>query len=324
MSDSGRPEGTEILGFKKLDFIVWSVLGSAFLTFALAGIFQSKYPYTEKYAKAAHYQAQCNKSAAAGYVPIDSDIVAAEDSKKTASTDHKADKEPEYPDYCDLAAQYRAATAAEYNTISSIATAIFTFFGMIFLWMTLIYTKGTLRAANDTNKTTQEIGRAQTRAHLFIESAEISAPKGGDIWPITNGATSVVISLKIRNLGNTVATNISLSGAFSVNTDESVFDLPIEPPLAPMPWVHPRMDEASPIMLVATKEGDQSVSINSGTSLVLCIAYKFEDIFGEEITHEIAFAGLLHELEFNDGRLAALRAVISDGIPKLASKESKR
>ncbi len=199
MSESNRGKRIKDLADCKPDIYVYSMLTGLVGLMALFWAIRSEYPYTDKSAQARYYQTQCNKSSAAGYVPFDRDIIAAKRELEAAEHYRKSYKKADYPDYCDLAAQYRAASAAESSSYGSWTSAILTLIGVIFLWRTLVYTRRTIEQ-------TRLMGGAQTRAYLSIENIKLIT--GIKPKEIVDAPRSIALHFDIQNTGLSPAKNV--------------------------------------------------------------------------------------------------------------------
>lgn len=232
MPTSNWRERTSALANWKPDIFVYSGLAAIAVLLLLFAIFRSEYPYTEKSAKAGYYQARCDDSAAAGYVALDRDIIAAKNNRKAADEYSEAEKKSDYPDYCDLAAQYRAASASEISSYGAIAGAALTFVGVMFLWLTLVYTKGALKAADGTlfqateatreARETRRLAERQMAADLrpfaHLISAHIAEVEDGDAGFLSRGARRQThkIIVDVKNVGRAIANYCYLSGTCSI------------------------------------------------------------------------------------------------------------
>ena len=66
-----------------------------------------------EHTKAEYYQARCADSIATGFLPLKEDASATVENQTASYAAENANQKAEYPNYCDLAAQYRSAAAAE-------------------------------------------------------------------------------------------------------------------------------------------------------------------------------------------------------------------
>lgn len=129
---------------------------------------------------------------------------------------HQLYCEPEQPDWCNLAAQYRSAAAAESSRSAAWTVALLTLIGVWLLYLTLRTTQQTLEqaiqannqagiateAARDTTFATREIGNAQTRAYLCAF---------GPSHPPTSALCRPFgVEIEVRNFGQTPARNCSI------------------------------------------------------------------------------------------------------------------
>lgn len=101
----------------------------------------------------------------------------------------------------DLIAQTEMATWAFWMLIATVAMAVLTGIGVVFVWQTL---EATRRMAADTNTMTEDtrkIGEAQTRAYLTVDSVKIVGIQPGKIPEII---------LVIKNTGNSPAMRVNI------------------------------------------------------------------------------------------------------------------
>lgn len=156
---------------------------------------------------AEYYHSKCEAQNPIGLPAEGQSVVsAAPKNHKKLPKEPKAKKEPDDPDYCDLAAQYVAARAAETSSYWAFLTFIATAVGVALLWLTLAATTKTLAqairatsAAENTNETTLKTGRDQSRAYINAFEARIyeHAPEA--------------ITLYIKNFGQTPARYFSVT-----------------------------------------------------------------------------------------------------------------
>ncbi len=122
---------------------------------------------------------------------------------------HETPKKPEKPNYCDLAAQYIAARAAESGSYYSLIGVWLTFVGVVSILITMKLTHSTLgqaisatEAAHNVTEVTRKIGDIQNKAYLGLKNFE-AHPKATDDDPrylaiIKNYGKSPAFHCKIR------------------------------------------------------------------------------------------------------------------------------
>lgn len=204
MSDSCRRIRTAIVTAWWLPIAIPVAL-SGFLTFGILwglGPPGSNLADKNKASDPNYYQSRCDQSVANGFLPLESDVVATARNKISAEAKSHAEYQPDYPDYCDLAAQYRSAAATESSRNSAWIVAFLTLIGVFFLWRTVVYTKRILEE-------TKEIGLSQTKAYLSISELSIGTAENGGAINFTaicdnsgnSPATKIEASLRVKLVG---------------------------------------------------------------------------------------------------------------------------
>jgi len=219
MSDCNRTKRTEVVDAK--DLAVWfygliTVLALMALYAAHTSYFSNEY----ESAKADYYQSRCDQSATSGFIPLESDVIAATRENEAAKAAGKGEQEPDYPNYCDLAAQYRSATAAEASRDAAWFVGFLTIIGVLLLWRTLVQTRKAVAGTEDATRAaqaavdeTRRIGEAQARCYCQITDVVLHIDMG-----------EVTFDLAISNTGQSPA--ISVGVAFecdAFNRDEPEF-----------------------------------------------------------------------------------------------------
>ncbi len=168
---------------------------------ALAGVSSDK----RKHIKAEYYEARCADSIATGFLPFTEDARATVEDQATGYAADKADQKAEYPNYCDLAAQYRSAAAAESSKKSAWFVVGLTAVGVFLLFLTLRATNETLDqarlatiAAERTTDVTREVGEAAERAILRGSDLQRPSPEHNALF------------LHIVHYGETSAYNVAV------------------------------------------------------------------------------------------------------------------
>ena len=172
---------------------------------ALAGASSDERQHTE----AEYYQARCADSISSGFLPLKDDARATVEHNRTAYTADQTNQKAEYPNYCDLAAQYRSAAAAESSKISAWGVLGLTAIGVLLLFLTLLATTETLNqarlateAANATTEVTRQIGEQAEKAFIVVESASRGKLNQFDC--------------SFRHLGKTTAFGVHVDVAYTV------------------------------------------------------------------------------------------------------------
>lgn len=190
-------------------------------------------------------------------------------------------------------------------------------FAMYFIYRTLQVTQETLRATNEMAADTREIGKNQTRAHLFVESVEYYIDRTLDeadfthiqIGFLADFTANSSVSATIKNLGNTSAKSVHWTASVKVfsdnfntrlpvlegttrNCNSSVKKLPenVGQPLSPNENFTRTVDAC----LFISEEGYSSefdASPCSTTSAEVVISLHYCDIFGDNHYEEYCFFG---------------------------------
>lgn len=198
--------------------------------------------------------------------------------------------EPEQPDWCNLAAQYRSAAAAESSRRAAWSAAFLTLFGVCLLYCTLRATQETLgqaieateqaklatKAAEKTNTTTLKVGTSQSRA--YIDAFEVRIYEN----------SPNKLSIHIKNTGDTPAK------AFGIICHSARFDE------YPIRWFDHIQLEGERITFWSALGSGETTSINHEPKIgnlvmhsygAVCIkgAVVYRTIFDEDIYSEFAF-----------------------------------
>lgn len=104
----------------------------------------------------------------------------------------------------DLEAQAEMAEWAREVGIGTVASAVFTFGGLILIWQTLRTSRETLKATQEMARETTRIGEAQVRAYVTILAV-------GSVVHRKQGAARLLqLTIDIQNTGNTAAKNTTV------------------------------------------------------------------------------------------------------------------
>jgi len=168
------------------EYITFGWIATIILALIAGSIYHSQYTSIQQ---SSEYADKC----ATKYREFISSINATTSGQKTSHGNQNNEGEL---DWCDLAAQHSMAESTRGLHWAAWATVGFTGFGAFLRWQTLIATQQTV-------KVTREIGQAQTRAYLGMDTAsenliKIDNPKIGN---------RVCVKFCLKNFGNSPAKN---------------------------------------------------------------------------------------------------------------------